>query len=187
MCNTLGLFNTLTNKFKLQYNETLKLVQFRKLYRYEDENVEEWMEKLWVAAVGCNYHEVNRQLKEQFIHGLNDKSMLEEIIKEMTTAKNDDHITSEGVLAWAKRVEVQRAQAAALSTIIESRQFDKIKVKESRTKIPMHQSSTTQQPCRYCGGTHPPRQCPAYSKMCIECNKIGHFLRVCQSRKSRGT
>ena len=25
--------------------------------------------------------------------------------------KNDDHITSGGVLAWAKRVEAQRAQA----------------------------------------------------------------------------
>ena len=72
--------------------------------------------------------------------------MLEEIIKELTTAKNDDHITSEGVLAWAKRVQVQRAQAAVLNTLTESRQFDKIKIsrkmKESKTKIPMHQSST---------------------------------------------
>ena len=43
-CNTLeGLFETLTNKFKPQYNETIKSLQFRKLYRYDDENVEEWM------------------------------------------------------------------------------------------------------------------------------------------------
>ena len=41
-CNTLeGLFNTLTNKFKLQCNKTFKLLQFRKLCRYEDENIEE--------------------------------------------------------------------------------------------------------------------------------------------------
>ena len=64
--------------------------------------------------------------------------MLEEIIKELTATKNNDHITSRGVLAWAKRVEVQRAQAAVLNTLTESRQFDKIKlskrVKESRTK-----------------------------------------------------
>ena len=31
------------------------------------------MERLQVAAVECNYPEVNRQLKEQFIHSLNDK------------------------------------------------------------------------------------------------------------------
>ena len=50
-CNMLeGLFETLTNKFKLQYNETIKSLQFRNLYRYEEENVEEWMGRLWVAA-----------------------------------------------------------------------------------------------------------------------------------------
>ena len=55
----------------------LKSLQFRKLYRYDDENVEEWMRRLHIAAVECNYQEVDRQLKEQFIHGLNDKYMLE--------------------------------------------------------------------------------------------------------------
>ena len=38
----------------------------------------------------------------------------------------DEQITSEGMLAWAKRVEAQRAQAALLNTITESRQFDKV-------------------------------------------------------------
>ena len=64
--------------------------------------------------------------------------MLEEIIKELTTAKNGEHITSGDVLAWTKRVEVQRAQAAVLITITKSRQFDKTKVsrivRESKTK-----------------------------------------------------
>ena len=82
MWNTLGgLFETLSNKFKPQYNKTIKSIQFRKLYQYDEENVEEWMGRLHKAAVVCNYQEVDRQLKEQFIHGLNDKYMLEEIIK----------------------------------------------------------------------------------------------------------
>ena len=176
-CNTLeGLSDMLTNKFKPQYNETIRSLQFRKLCRYEDENVEEWMGRLWVAVVECNYQEINRQLKEQFIHGLNDKSMLEEIIKELTTARNDDRITSGGVLAWAKRVEVQRVQVAVLSRITESRQFDKLKVsikeKESKTKPPMQQNSTSQQPCRYCGRIDLPKQCPAYGKTCMACKKM---------------
>ena len=187
MCNTLeGLFET--NKFKPQYNEIIKSHQYRRLYRYEDENVQKWLGRIWVAAVECNYQEVDRWCKEQFIHGLNDKCMLEEIIKELTATKNVDHIMSGGLLAWAKRVEAQRAQAAVLNMLVESRQLDKIKisktVKENRTRTPMHQS-TPWQPCRYCGGTHQPRQCPAYSKACIECNKIGHFQKVCHSRKNR--
>ena len=60
------------------------------------------MGRLCIATVECNYQEIDRQLKEQFFHGLNDKHMLEEIIKELTVTSNDDYITSGGVLAWAK-------------------------------------------------------------------------------------
>ena len=108
-------------KFKPQYNETIKSLQFRKLYRYDNENEEEWMGRLHVAAVECNYQEVNRQLKEQFIHGLNNKGMFEEIIKELTATKSYDCITSEGVLAWAKRVETQRTQATMLNMLTEKK------------------------------------------------------------------
>ena len=142
----------------------IKSLQFRKLYCYGDGNMEEWMGRLCIAAVESNNQEVDRQLKEQFIHSLNNKHMLEEIIKQLTVTNNDDHITSRGVLAWSKRVEVQRVQAAVLNTLIESRQFDKIKVsktaKEDTTRTPVGQTLQWQ-PCRYCGGLHQPSQCPA--------------------------
>ena len=103
------------------------------------------MGRLHIAAVECNFQEVDRQLKEQFIHGLSDKCMLEEIIKELTATSNDDCMTSGGVLAWAKRVEAQRAQASVLNTLTESRQFDKIKiskkVKEDKARTPVHQTT----------------------------------------------
>ena len=35
-----------------------------------------------LAAVECNYKEVDKQLKEQFMHGLSDNDMLAEIIGE---------------------------------------------------------------------------------------------------------
>ena len=38
-------------------------------------------------------------------------------------------------------------------------------------------------PCRYCGGSHVPRQCPAYGKTCTGCGKSGHFKKVCRSRR----
>ena len=138
-CNVLdGLFDTLATKFKPQYNETIKSLQFQKLHWVEGENVEEWMGRLCVATVECNYIELDRQLKEQFIHGRNDKCMLEEIIKELTATNTDGQITSEVMLAWAKRVEAQRTQAAVLNTIKGSRQFNKVqivkKAKEDNTR-----------------------------------------------------
>ena len=57
---------------------------------------------LHIAAVECNYQEIDGQLKEQFIYGLNDKHMPKEIIKQLTVTNNDDHITSGGVLDICK-------------------------------------------------------------------------------------
>lgn len=33
--------------------------------------------------------------------------------------------------------------------------------------------------CKYCGGTHAKRRCPAYSKRCNNCKQFNHFARVC--------
>ena len=72
-CGTLeGLFDTLAAKFRPQYNQTIKSLQFRQLHRVEGKGVDEWMERLHVVALECGYREIDRQLKEQFIHSLND-------------------------------------------------------------------------------------------------------------------
>ena len=72
------------NKFNSQYNETIIFLQFHKLILQAKENTEEQMGRIRVAAIDCNYKELDRQLKEQFIHGLNDSDMLAEIIRELT-------------------------------------------------------------------------------------------------------
>ena len=39
-------------------------------------------------------------------------------------------------------------------------------------------------PCRYCGQSHTPRQCPAYGKTCAACSMTGHFKKVCRSKRN---
>ena len=79
-----GLFHTLSSKFKFVYNEIIKSLQFCKLVRQSNKNVEKWMGRLRIAAIECSYKEIDRQLKEQFIHGLNDSDMIIDTIKELT-------------------------------------------------------------------------------------------------------
>ena len=66
-----GLVDTLAAKVRPQYNQTIKLPQFRQLHRIEGEGIDEWMGRLCMVVAECSYREINRQLKEQFIHGLN--------------------------------------------------------------------------------------------------------------------
>ena len=76
-CNTLeDLLEILTNQFRPQFNKTIKSLQFCKLSRQNGENAEEWMGRLWLSVIECNYKQLNRKLKEQFIHGLNDTDVL---------------------------------------------------------------------------------------------------------------
>ena len=108
-CNTLqGLFDMLATKFKPQFNETIKSLQFRMLYRLEGESAEQWMCRLWIAVVECNYKEVYRQLKEQFIHGLNDRVMLDEIVRELMAKNNSEQKkqwghTTMGQMNWGTK------------------------------------------------------------------------------------
>ena len=56
------------------------------------------MGRLRIAAAEYNYREIDRQLREQFIHGLNDDNMLIEIICELTAIKDTTVVTSKQVV-----------------------------------------------------------------------------------------
>ena len=71
------------------------------------ENMEEWMGCLRIKANKSGYKEKNRRLKEQFLNDIND-DMVTKIIRELTTIKKTDEMTSEQVLCWAKRVEAHK-------------------------------------------------------------------------------
>ena len=55
------------------------------------------MGTLRIMAAEYSYQELDRQLNKQFIHGLNNKDMLGEIIKELIASRSNDHITSGNV------------------------------------------------------------------------------------------
>ena len=58
------------------------------------------MDRLRTAVVTFKYKEVDRQLKQQFIHGLNDDKVLVKVIMELTKCREDFTNPSETVLAW---------------------------------------------------------------------------------------
>ena len=70
--------------------------------RFKGESAEEWMGRLRIAVAECNYKEIDRQLKEQFIHGLNDKAMLDEVVRELMEKNSSEHTNSDDVLLWAR-------------------------------------------------------------------------------------
>ena len=145
-CETFeGLCSTFVKKFHPAFNETVKSLQFRKLCRLDGENAEAWMGGLRVAASKCNYKECDRQMKEQFIHGLVNKDMLDEIIKELTKRSSNKPSSGKDILRWAKCMEAQRAQAIVLNKVTGHETFDKVKVMP-KTKTAHPTSLSTDSP-----------------------------------------
>ena len=101
------------------------------------------MGRFQVVAGECNHKEIEHQLEEQFIHGLNNKNMLDKVIRELTTKSINDQMTNEDVLVWAKRVEAQRMQAVILNDITDSQRFDRVEVAKQQTVYRvMHRACT---------------------------------------------
>ena len=133
-----GLFEILNNKFRLHYSEKMKSLQFHKPVRQHNESAEEWIGKLRIAAIECNYKEVDMQLKEQFIHGLSDSEMLAEIIWELTKSDENTMIPGEWVLVRAERIKAQRLQMKVINSLSKIKKFDvwqKDKGKQEDTKL----------------------------------------------------
>ena len=89
------------------------------------------MGRLRIAAIECNYKETDRQLKEQFIHWLNDDDREN---KELTRTKENENVTNKQNLVWARSVEAQKAHSAIVRTLNETKDFDKI---STRGKVQM--------------------------------------------------
>ena len=72
MCNTLeGPFEILTKiQTTILQNYQVLTISLIKYTRWG--SAEEWLVRLRMSAKESNYQEVDRQLKEQFIHRLND-------------------------------------------------------------------------------------------------------------------
>ena len=112
-----GLFNVLKEKFRLQHNKMVLLLQH---WTQENESTQEWMGRLCIKPTECNYKGHNKRLKEQLIHYIDNKS------PKNVWLKNTQEIYSEQVLMWTQSSEVQRAQKKVLDDLKSIKDFDHI-------------------------------------------------------------
>ena len=82
------------------------------------------MGRLHTKAADCEYHEYDRWLTEQFIHGLDDEVMIGEIVRVLMALKDTNEVTRNHILMWTLRMEVQRVQKEVLDNIRDGKEFD---------------------------------------------------------------
>ena len=132
---------------------------------------QEWKGRLWTKVAECKYRGYDRLLTEQFIGGINNEGMTDEILREVATLEDVQKATSECILALVHRLEVQRTQRIMSTSIQEAKEFVAIQQNIQKCEY----ETTCGDKCKCCLRGHMPWQCPGYGKKCEKCAKANHF------------
>ena len=74
----------LSNKMKPHHNHIILSLQYQKLCRKGNESVQEWMGRVWTKVAMCKYRQPNRLLAQQFVVGIKDDDITDDLLKEVT-------------------------------------------------------------------------------------------------------
>ena len=114
---------------------------------------------------------------------MNDECITVRIIKELMVLKDTSDVSSEQFLFLAQRTEIQGAKAVVLEKIKNAKGFDSIRRNrqepgENRQQSEGIKEKKVMENSKYCGMSHPQKQCPAYDKMCSGCGKVSYYKAV---------
>lgn len=181
--------------------EEFERYKFYSRVQLTNEPFDKFLAALRNLISACNFHdgEKDKALRDRIVFGIQSKAVREELFNV------PDDLTLEKCVEVCQRFEatkqyldgidkvsfdsVNKADAVTSSTISRRpqqqprNQSQGHSSQQQRTSIPIthHQSQNLITNCNYCGGSHPPRKCPAYNKICNSCGRKGHFGKVCKS------
>ena len=135
------------------------------------------MDCLRVKANECKYQERERRLKEQFIIGINDDDVINEIIvRELNTIKKTHEITHKEGRSTEKEKSILYATRGERIWLCEKANYA-----GNQKSNPQKYSMKPQQKYRYCGIMYEPRWCPAFKNRHTRCGHSSHLERVCRN------
>ena len=171
-----------TNHFAPRVKEEFERFKFYGRIQSRNEPFDSFLTSIQALITTCNFHtdERDKALRDRIVFGIQSTSVREELFN------------VEGALTLQKCVQVcQRAEATKQYLHHMDRHETSSNTQQSADAIADNKSTITNPKvrdditnCKYCGGTHQPRRCPAYGKECKNCKRANHYARVCQSTKS---
>ena len=158
-------------------NETVERRNFRRRTQQQGETFDDYLIALREMAKTCKFCSdtcMQKNIRDQVIEGLLDGDTVEDLLQEpdltLTTA-----ITKCRSREAAKKNRSQMLAQEPELGVVATLQYPQIPNQQGRPRT-----------CPGCGGVqHKGGRacCPAYDKACSSCHKVGHFARVCRSKR----
>lgn len=133
-----------------------------------------YLAELYTLSKTCDFGALRDSLiKDRIVCGIKDNGLRERLLREkdLTLDKAVD-LCRASQCSREQVKELAKTEMAAVHAVRTKEQHKKRQNKQNKDK--MENGS-----CQKCGGSHAPRACPAYGKLCNNCGKRNHYAKCC--------
>ncbi len=182
-----GTYDVVIEKFDShcspKKNETFERYVFRTRLQQQGETFDSFLMDLKLKARTCNFRLLqDSMIRDQIVFGINDKKVRERLLRETELTLNDavrichaSEIALQHAKTFYENAKTSGSDSSAVAAVTERMQRSRMtKVKQQKEKELFN--------CKRCGRRHPPKQCPAYGKVCAKCKGQNHFAKQCFSK-----
>ena len=178
----------LQKQLKPQKSALVARYEFDNRARNAGETVSQYVAVLKHLATDCKFNEAMRleRFRDRLVSGIRDKRMMSELLKLKLEELTFDIAVAKCIAIEQSYKDVEALQGGKESNSVDllskSRPNKKPKPKKearpSEKKRPPSPKEPGDQSCYRCLGS-----CPYKREKCHHCNKTGHIVRVCKSKK----
>ena len=172
--------------FVVKRNVIFERAQFNNRRQEQGESMEAFITALHKLAETCEFGALREELiRDRIVVGIQDSKLSEKL-------QLDKDLTLDKAVTLVRQAEQVRQQQGLLrstsATTSATSEVNAVKANKSqdRNRQQKLRKQNQGQPCKWCGRTprHEREQCPARNATCRNCNKPGHFEKVCRSEKA---
>ena len=173
----------LTAHFNPKVNITYNRHIFKSAKQANEETLDEFHTRLTELAGGCNFHNVEEEIKSQIIYKCRSKKLRAEAL----TNPNWDlqALLEKGTAFELTKIRAQEIEEGGSSVVkkISQKKKPAFKGHDQKQQKVKPKSESQKGDCKFCGGEWHKRleDCPARRDgvTCKQCKRAGHFARAC--------
>ena len=162
-----------------QCNVTYERHQFNIRNQNEGESIDAYVTDLRIKSKSCEFGDLaDSLLRDRLVCGVKKDTVQSRLLRETD-------LTLQKAIDICRAAETSSQQLKAMQSMSAEGNVDIVKKKVFKNKPSKsaENQAVTLQICGKCGYKHEPRKCPAFGKVCKNCNKRNHFAKECKSKK----
>ncbi|XP_073960781.1 uncharacterized protein [Choristoneura fumiferana] len=164
-----SLIKEFDNFFAPKRNVIFERYKFNSCVQKEEEKVDDFITQLHKLAINCEFGSLKDDLiRDRLVIGIRDRKAGERML-----LKND--LTLEEATLLCRQAEMQEEGKELLE-----------KKEDLRVNRMKQNKGKTSEKCWFCGlERHQKHLCPAYKATCHNCQRVGHFAKLCRAKAVR--